>query len=162
IDAAAIADLRLDIDAAPLPGITEPGKVFISGGALYMTDSGTDAEKAAAWEFMKFFDSLDSQKTIHLKGSYLPITPEVLNDPEVQAVWANDAAGQWLATAHSQFANIDPDFSGPAVGPFTEQRDIMNKSLEELLLNDRDPAEVLDEAAQKVSQALAAYADANF
>ncbi len=162
IDAAAIADLRLDIDAAPLPGITEPGKVFISGGALYMTDSGTDAEKAAAWEFMKFFDSLDSQKTIHLKGSYLPITPEVLNDPEVQAVWANDAAGQWLATAHSQFANIDPDFSGPAVGPFTEQRDIMNKSLEELLLNDRDPAEVLDEAAQKVTQALAAYADANF
>ncbi|MGI9603183.1 MAG: extracellular solute-binding protein [Acidimicrobiales bacterium] len=162
IDTAAIDDLRLDIDAAPLPGLTEPGKVFISGGAVYMTNSGSEAEMAAAWEFMKFMSLVESQKTIHLKGSYLPISPEVLNDPEVQLVWENDAAGRWLATAHGQFEAIDPAFSGPAVGPFTEQRDIMNTSLEELLLAGGIPTEVLQGASDELTEALEAYADANF
>ncbi|MDH3706059.1 MAG: extracellular solute-binding protein, partial [Acidimicrobiia bacterium] len=157
-----IDGLRLQIDASPMPGITDPGKVFISGGAVYMTNTGSPEEQAAAWEFMKFMNEVEAQKTIHLKGSYLPITPAVLNDPEVQAVWEDDAAGQWLATAHSQFANIDPDSAGPAVGPFTEQREAMNNSLEELLLAGGDPQAVLDQAELEINEALAAYTDANF
>ncbi|MCP4227477.1 MAG: hypothetical protein GY773_29380 [Actinomycetia bacterium] len=111
---------------------------------------------------MKYVSGGEQQKIVHLKGSYLPTNAEVLNDPEVQSVWATDAAGQWLATAYSQLANIDPEFPGPAVGPFTEQRDIFNASLEELLLGGGDPATVLADAEAQLTDALTDYADANF
>ena len=160
--AGGITDLSLDLDVAPMPGLREPGKVFISGGAYFIANTGSDAEQAAAWEFMKFLNNTESQKTIHLKGSYLPIIEEVLNDPDVQSVWANDAAGQWLATAHAQLTAIDPDFAGPVIGPFTEQRQIIQDSLEAMLLGGEDPAAVLAEAEQLVTEALEQYADQNF
>ncbi len=155
-------DLDINIDVAPLPGLNEAGRIFMSGGAYYMTDNGTDAEKAAAWEFMKYISGVDQQKIIHLKGSYLPTNAAVLNDAEVQAVWQNDAAGQWLATAYAQLGRIDTDFPGPAIGPFTEQREIFSGSLEELLLGGGDPAAILAEASADLNEALSDYADANF
>jgi len=155
-------ELNINIDVAPLPGLNSAGAIFISGGAYYITDSGSDAEKAAAWEFMKYISGVDQQKTIHLKGSYLPTNAAVLNDAEVQAVWQNDAAGQWLATAYAQLAVINPEFPGPAIGPFTEQRQILNRSLEELILGGGDPATILADAAADLDAALADYADANF
>ena len=156
------ADLSINIDAAPMPGLREPGQVFVSGGAYYMSNGGSEAERAAAWEFMKFIGQVEQQKIVHLKGSYLPVNPDVLGDPEVQAVWSTDAAGSWLATGHAQLAAIDGSFPGPAIGPFSEQRDIFDDSLEELLLGDGEPAEVLAEAEASLTAALVDYADANF
>lgn len=155
-------DLTIDVDVAPFPGLDEAGQIFPSGGLVYMTDTGTDATRAAAWEFMKYVNEAAQQKLVHLKGSYLPVNDEVANDPEVQAVWENDAAGQWLATAFAQLADIDPDFPGPVIGPFTEQREIMNDSLERLLLSGEDPETVLADAEAEITEALEAYVDANF
>ena len=157
-----ITDLSLELDVAPMPGLNEPGKVFISGGAYFIMNTSSDAEQAAAWEFMKYLNNAESQKTIHLKGSYLPITDEVLDDPDVQSVWANDAAGQWLATAHGQLADIDPEFAGPVIGPFTEQRMIIQDSLEAVLLGGEDPAAALATAEEQINEALERYADQNF
>lgn len=155
-------DLSINIDAAPLPGLDEPGRVFLSGGGFYMTNTGSDAEQAAAWEFMKFVNEVEQQKIMHLKGSYLPINPAVRDDPEVQSVWQNDAAGQWLATAYGQIAGIDPDFPGPVIGPFTEQREAFSESLERVLLGGEDPAAVLADTEATLNEALEDYADANF
>jgi len=155
-------DLTINIDAAPFPGLREPGHVNLGGGGFYMTNTGTDAEQSAAWEFMKFVSEVEQQKVVHLKGSYLPINPAVRDDPEVQAVWQSDAAGQWLATSYGQLADIDPNFPGPVIGPFTEQRDAFNQSLERLLLGGDDPADVLAETEAAVNEALEDYADADF
>ncbi len=155
-------ELNIDLDVAPFPGLREPGRVFVSGGAFYMTLSGSEAEQAAAWEFMKYVNGVEQQKIVHLKGSYLPVSDEVANDTQVQQVWANDRAGAWLQTSYEQLLAIDPAFPGPAVGPFSEQRDIMNRSLDELILADRDPEEVLREAEAELNDALQAYNDANF
>ncbi len=162
VDIEGVTDLSIDMGVAPFPGLREPGRAAISGGAYYMTNTGSDAELAAAWEFMKFLNEFEQQKVVHLKASYLPINDEVLNDPEVQRVWETDAAGQWLATAHAQLSAIDPDNPGPAVGPFSEQRGIFNRSLEELMLEGRDPADILADAEDDVNEALQDYVDANF
>ncbi|MEM7141337.1 MAG: extracellular solute-binding protein [Actinomycetota bacterium] len=156
------SDLSIDLHAAPLPGLREPGKVFVSGGAMYMTANGSPAEQAAAWEFIKFVNQVDQQKVIHLRGSYLPVSDEVASDPQVQQVWANDAAGMWLETSYEQVQGIDPDFPGPAVGPFSEQREIFQQSLEELFLAGGDPETVLQAAEDAFNEALEAYTDANF
>ncbi len=155
-------DLAIDLGVAPFPGLREPGRVFPTGGAFYITLSGTDAEQAAAWEFMKYVNGVEQQKIIHLKGSYLPINAGVVNDPEVRSVWETDAAGRWLATAYAQLEAIDPDFPGPILGPFTEQRDIINTALEDMILGGADPATVLATAEAELNEALADYVDANF
>ena len=162
VDVEGVTDLTVDISVAPFPGLEEAGRVAISGGAYYMTNTGTDAEQAAAWEFMKFVNEFEQQKVVHLKASYLPINEDVLNDPEVQSVWQTDAAGQWLATAHAQLSAIDPENPGPAIGPFSEQRGIFNRSLEELMLEGRDPADILADAEADLNEALEDYVDANF
>ena len=162
VDVTGVTELNLDLDVAAFPGIEEPGIVGMSGGAVYMTLSGSEAEQAAAWEFMKFVNELEQQKLVHLKGSYLPISDEVLGDPEVQQVWETDAAGQWLATAYAQTAAVDPESPGPAVGPFSEQRGAFNDALEELMLEGLDPQTVIDNAEATINEALDAYADANF
>ena len=58
--------------------------------------------------------------------------------------------------------NIDPDFPGPVIGPFTEERDIINESLERLLLSGESPETVLADAEAELTEALEAYLDANF
>ena len=156
------ADLTINIGVAPMPGLRSPGKVFISGGGYYISNTVSDAEQAAAWEFLKYVGEPAQQKILHLKGSYLPINAAVLADPEVRSVWETDAAGQWLAIAYDQLTTIDPQFPGPAIGPFSEQREIFNRSLEELLLEGRDPVDVLADAEDALNDALSDYADADF
>tara|TARA_S200000501_G_scaffold315798_1_gene308285 strand:+ start:1283 stop:2869 length:1587 start_codon:yes stop_codon:yes gene_type:complete len=156
------AELNLDIDVAPLPGLRGPGQVFVSGGGFYMTQSGTAAEQSAAWEFMKFVNALEQQKLIHLKGSYLPVFDTVANDDEVRQVWSADTAGQWLATAYGQLENIDPNLPGPAIGPFSEYGDIIDYSLDELILSGVAPEIVLADAQDAVTAALQAYNEADF
>lgn len=135
-----------------------------SSSSCWVHRAAARAPRCGCWPARSRLAAPDQQKIIHLKGSYLPVNAEVANDPEVQAVWENDAAGQWLATAFGQLADIDPEFPGPMFGPFTEHRDIINASLEELLLSGADPATVLAEAEAEaeVTEALEAYLDANF
>ena len=49
-----------------------------------------------------------------------------------------------------------------AVGPFSEQRAALNRSLEELLFGGADPAAALAEAQAVVDEALEEYAEASF
>ncbi len=68
-------DLAIDVGVAPFPGLNEPGQIFASGGLVYMTDTGSDAERAAAWEFVKYINEAAQQKIIHLKGRTCPSMP---------------------------------------------------------------------------------------
>ena len=44
-----------------LPGLEEPGQGQIGGGAWYLTNGGTEEQQAAAWDFMKWFNSTPQQ-----------------------------------------------------------------------------------------------------
>ena len=69
--------------AGPFPGVEEPGKVRISGGAFYMTNTVAPEVQAGAWEFMKYMQTTDGQVGWHLTGSYLPTTQAAGSDPRV-------------------------------------------------------------------------------
>ncbi|OWY63287.1 hypothetical protein B7486_53925, partial [cyanobacterium TDX16] len=61
-------ELTLDIDAAPFPGIDEPGQVQVGGGVLYLMEGGESAEQAAAWDFVEYFNTPEAQATMSLVG----------------------------------------------------------------------------------------------
>lgn len=160
--AAEYTDLGLDIGVATLPGLEAAGAGQIGGGAWFMTNTGSDEEQAGAWEFLKFINELESQKLMHLKGSYLPARQSVAEDPDVIFAWEENAAGQWLKVAVDQFNELDPEFPGPQIGPYTETRQALKEMLEAVILTGAEPAAAIDDAEAEVNEALQAYEDANF
>ncbi len=160
--AAEFADLRLDIGVANIPGLEEAGGYQLGGGAWFMTNTVTPEEQAGAWEFIKFINEVESQKLMHLKGSYMPVRQSVADDPDVVFAWEENAAGQWLKVAVDQFNALDPEFPGPQIGPYTETRQALREMLEAVLLTGTEPDAAIAEAETVVNDALQAYEDANF
>jgi sn-glycerol 3-phosphate transport system substrate-binding protein len=156
------ADLDLDLEVAPYPGLDEPGRAQITGGAYYLTEQDPEVV-AASWDFLEFMNSLPAQTEMNLDGSYLPTIEGAGDAPELAAVWETTLSGQWLATAYDQLlTGVDPDFPGPVMGPYTDFRAIMRSEVESMLVDDREPAEVLAEIQSQLDEALATYEEQNF
>jgi sn-glycerol 3-phosphate transport system substrate-binding protein len=154
---------QLDIGAAKVPGIDEVGQVQMGGGAWYMTNSGPPHVQAAAWDFMKFFNSVPSQVTWNLRGSYLPYRTTAIDEPAVEERWTTTIAGRWLAIAYEELrTGVDPDFPGPLIGPYDQFRAAIRSSVEELVFAGDEPSTVVSRAADTTTAALQRYADENF
>jgi sn-glycerol 3-phosphate transport system substrate-binding protein len=161
---ATVEDLsKLDIGAGMFPGISEPGKMQVGGFAWYMTTGGEDAEQAAAWDFMKFLNTTDSQVTLTLVASALPWLTSAVDDPRIQEAWSSSLAGQWLALAYDQQENgLDPAFPGPLIGPYGEVRTAIEDSMDRLLLEDVSVDDAIGQADADIDAALQQYLDEGF
>jgi ABC-type glycerol-3-phosphate transport system substrate-binding protein len=94
-----------------------------------------------------------------LKGSYLPVTQAVQDAPEVQALFSDSRAGQWLSIANSQLLSIDPSFPGPAIGPYNEFRAGLHAMLDDVVLGSAEPAGAIEEFNAAFQDDLSSYAD---
>jgi sn-glycerol 3-phosphate transport system substrate-binding protein len=162
-DTSAIDLSALDIGAGEVPGIEQPGRLQMGGGAWYMTNTQPPEVQAAAWDFMKFFNSQSSQVTWNLRGGYLPYRTSAVDTPAIQERWTTTLAGQWLAIAYDELLNgVDPDFPGPLLGPYDEFRVAIRKSIEQMVFNGQPPDQVVSQAATETTDALQRYQDENF
>ena len=153
----------LDIGAGPVPGISEPGKLQMGGGAWYITNTTPPEVQAAAWDFISWFNTVPNQVTWNLVGSYLPYNTEAVDDPELQERWTTTLSGQWLALAYDELqTGVDPAFPGPLMGPYDEFRVALRDSVDEMIFNDGEPAAVVTEASDQTTEALQRYIDENF
>lgn len=153
----------LDIGAGPVPGISEPGQLQMGGGAWYITNTTPPEVQAAAWDFIQFFNTVPSQVTWNLVGSYLPYNTEAVDDPELQERWTTTLSGQWLALAYDELqTGVDPAFPGPLMGPYDEFRVAIRDSVDEMIFNGGAPADAVTEASDQTTEALQRYIDENF
>lgn len=153
----------LDIDASQFAGIDEPGHIQVGGGVYYIMSTTPPEVQAAAWDFMKYVNTVDTQVVSNLEGGADPVLMSVADVPEVQQTWQDTLSGQWLAISFDQQANgIDPDFPGPLVGPYTEMRTAIRSAVEDMILNDKEPADVLATAEQEITDAIHDYDEENF
>lgn len=153
----------LNIDANQFPGIDGPGHIQVGGGVYYMMSTTAPEVQAAAWDYMKFVNSVDAQVMSNLQGGNDPVLLSVADVPEVQQTWEDTLSGQWLAISFAQQENgIDPEFPGPLVGPYTEMRTAIRSAVEDMILNDKEPADVLATAEQEITDAIHDYEEENF
>ena len=156
-------DLSLDIDVAQLPGLDQPGRAQITGGAYYVMSEQEPEVIAGAWDFLEFLNTLPAQTEMNLDGSYLPTVEGAADSPELASVWESTLSGEWLATAYDQLVTgVDPAFPGPVMGPYTDFRAIMRSEVERMLTGDRDPAAVLADIQRRLDEALTAYEEQSF
>ncbi len=162
-DTAGVDLTKLAFDAGPFPGLSEPGKVQIGGGAWYMTNTTPPEVQAAAWDFITWWNRPETQVVWHLDGSYLPFSQEAATDPRVTDSWTNDQSGRWLSVSYEQLTEgVDPDWPGPLIGPYDQFRDALEGAVDAVALSGADPAGEITRAADATTEAITAYNEENF
>lgn len=153
------AGLDLDIGVGAFPGVEEPGQGQIGGGAWYLTNGGTVEEQAAAWDFMKWFNSTEQQIRWAQEGSGLPIVRSAAESPELIDAWKSSLGGRWNQIALDVLANVDPDFPGPLIGDYKATREAIREAYERALIGDGNIEAAITQADEKITAASQEYKD---
>ena len=147
----------IDVDVAPLPGLSEAGRGQVSGSAWYLSAAATPAQQAAAWTFMKWWNQPAQQVAWSLEGTYLPYNSQAVSDAGLQAVWQHTQRGQWLDTAYTQITNVDTGSPGPLIGPYSAVRAAIVQSMSAVTQGDMDPAITVNETDSTIDADLVEY-----
>ena len=148
-------------ESAPFPGLTEPGKARVSGGAFYIV-SGTKSQKmsdesiAGAWDFYQFMSKPENVVQMHIESTYLPVISPAEDDPKLAKFWKDDIAGRLVATARKQLDTIDPKKPGPRMGPYPEYVVSLRNALDRVMFSNEDPKKSLDQANGEINKSLGA------
>ncbi len=119
-----------------------PGQVQnlvpVGGSVLAMT-SNDKWRQQAAWDFMKFMTSAESNAKIVIKTGYMPVTTTAANHPDLVAYFK---ANPERAVAIEQLKFTRPQASVISLGKGTE---ILRQMVEKLLIANMDPKTVMQE-----------------
>lgn len=146
------------VTVAPGPGLGGAGRGRVGGMAWYLVD-GDDASVAASWDFIKFSNRPDNQVRWTLEGSYLPVSEEARQDPELVEAFRTTRGGRWLAIAADSLEGIDPDFPGPVVGPYPQMTTAVRSAIERVVLEGEPVPQAVEELDRALQEQLTAYAD---
>lgn len=138
--------------AAPFPGMTEPGRVRVSSGGFYVVNQVAPEVQSAAWDFISWMLQEEQAVEWLTSGSYMPVQASVVDDPDVIAYYRDDPAGRMIGVAAAQLGQIDPAAPGPLIGPYVPFTQVVDDSLQSLLLGG-DPVDVVIEQADAQIQA---------
>jgi sn-glycerol 3-phosphate transport system substrate-binding protein len=147
----------IDLGTGPLPGLAGgTGGVTVGGASLYIMAESPPEEQQAAWEFIKFLVSPETQAEwfsgsgyIASRASSYDLAPaiEVIDQyPQFQA--AVDQLAESPATTAA---------AGPLMGAYQDVREAVTSAIEEMLLTGKSPADALADAAAESNQALETY-----
>jgi sn-glycerol 3-phosphate transport system substrate-binding protein len=81
------ADFEVGIAFLPHPADKEREGVVIGGASLWMIDGKPEEETKAAWEFMKFLQTPESQGKWHVGTGYFAINPDAYETQVVKDAW---------------------------------------------------------------------------
>ena len=149
--------LDLNMDAGPYPGVDAAGRGQVGGLVWYMSNTVPPEQQAAAWDFMKFNNSVEAQVQWGIDGSTAPISKAAADDPALQEAWSSTLGGQWVKVAYDVLAGIDTEFPGPVIGPYDEVRVAIEKAMDQVLLDDGDIDAAVVEADATITAALESY-----
>jgi sn-glycerol 3-phosphate transport system substrate-binding protein len=162
VDDTAVDTSGLDIDAAPYPGLSEPGKVGLGGGVWYLSNTTPPEVQAAGWDFARWFDEPEQQVRWNVEGSYLPWNLAAADEPALQDFWSDTVTGSWLSIAYDQLLNSDPEWPGPLIGPYDDTRNAIRDALDGMILEGKPPADVIPPTNDAITAAIDKYNEENF
>lgn len=144
-----------ELGTAYIPAVNDEGKggVSVGGGSLWIMDNGDDKRAEAAFEFIKFMISPDSQAEWAAKTGYFPITKEAYELEKMQEHLANNPE---FKTAVDQLREPN-NRPGALLGVFSEARAATEEGLEKVLNNELSPEEAVNMVSEKINKALKKY-----
>jgi sn-glycerol 3-phosphate transport system substrate-binding protein len=144
-----------DIGVGPMPGPVPPPTALVGGAAVYVTEGKSDAEAAAAWDFMKYMVSPEVQSLFATLTGYVPMRSDALEIEPAVSVYRDDPR---YRVAYDQLVKTpdSPASLGPILGPQREIRSITANAVAEIF-NGGDVQSALTNAADQSNALLANY-----
>jgi sn-glycerol 3-phosphate transport system substrate-binding protein len=146
------------VRTAPLPArdAKTPGGAVVGGNSIWILKDKPAAERQAAYRFLKFMASKESQRAWHVGTGYFPIRGDVIAELEKEGFYARNPAAK---TAIDQLrATPDlPATRGALLGSFPETREYVESALELILAGYETPDQALAWAQSRSNDALARY-----
>lgn len=136
----------------PVADGKDPNGIIVGGASLWITNQVPEEDQEAAWEFIKFVTGKEVQAEWAASTGYFPITPAAYEEEVLKEI--HDEFPQYI-TAIDQLkeTNANPASNGPLTEIMPEARKIIETALGEMY-EGKDPKEALDEAADKITNAL--------
>jgi sn-glycerol 3-phosphate transport system substrate-binding protein len=141
----------------PKVDAADSGGPIIGGASLWIDGPGhSAAEQRAAWEFVKFLVSRDTQATWHTRTGYFPVSRGALDVP---------ADRQWRAE-HPQFdtairqldqTRLTVATQGCLLGVMPQARKAVEDAVEAAILGRKSAKQALDDAVASLTDPIAKY-----
>ena len=144
-----------DIGIGPLPGPSGTPTALVGGAALYIVADHGDEVAAAAWDYIMFLVSPESQSEWAVQTGYVPIRTDALELEPVASTYANDGR---FRVAYDQLIGSpdEPALQGPILGPQREIRVVTARAVAEVF-EGADPQTALSAAAARANTLIAEY-----
>ncbi len=132
------------------------GGVIIGGASLWMMDNKDEAKKNAAWKFIEFTTTPDSQATWSMSTGYFAVNPKAYETPAMKDFIAQNPN---FTTAINQLKDtpVNGYTAGVLSGVATESRTIFNEAMEKTYDGTYTPEQAVSFLAEKVNAAIANY-----
>jgi sn-glycerol 3-phosphate transport system substrate-binding protein len=145
----------IGVGPMPAPGSVDAPGAIVGGASLWIVNQDDPERAAAAWDFISYLISPQSQSTWAAATGYIPIRSSALELDPIASTYANDprfkvAYDQLLEAAESAAA------IGAVLGPQREIRTLTARAIA-TVLQGGDVATTLTEAAQQANALLADY-----
>jgi sn-glycerol 3-phosphate transport system substrate-binding protein len=136
----------------PYPEEVERQGVAIGGASLWMSKGISEEKQEAAWEFMKYLQTPESQAKWHIGTGYFAINPAAYDEDIVKQEW--EKYPQFKVTVE-QLQQTKPSVAtqGALISVFPESRQQVVTALENLYQG-TDPQEALDQAVEGTNRAI--------
>jgi sn-glycerol 3-phosphate transport system substrate-binding protein len=142
------------VGVAPLPG-PSGGGVVVGGAGLWLVERDqSDAQKAAAWDYVRWLNEPEQQSRWHVGTGYMPIRRAAIESDDIQQLWTDEPS---FRVAYDQLLASEAEFGGPVVGDYAGLRDAIVEGLERMILQGVSPDVALAEAKRQADQAIETY-----
>jgi sn-glycerol 3-phosphate transport system substrate-binding protein len=144
---------------APVPGI--PGKVpegspGVYTRSLWIMSARPEAERDAAWKFIKWFAEPEQQAEWFGGSGYLPVSNSAYDLPAAKDVIARYPQFQIPADLFAKTATTTAAL-GPLLGPFQQVRNAVRAAIESMVSGSASPDEAMAAAVKASNAAISDY-----
>lgn len=140
--------LRFPFGMAAIP-YSKVNTSVLSGTNVAIFSYFSEAEILAAWKFIKWFTDTDQTARWGIETTYMPVRKSAYRTEKVKEAIRKDPN---MKVALTMLENIDFE---PQVAPWFECRAILGKATEALVLSDKTPKQILDDAVAEMNEVLA-------
>jgi sn-glycerol 3-phosphate transport system substrate-binding protein len=123
---------------------------------VYISKKVPAVDQAAAWEFVQWIDSTQSQATWAAGTGYIPVRKSSAQTATIQHLWAT-APGYKVAYDQLLNAVNDPASSGSVIGPYVDVRTDILTAEENMYQSNTTPSAALSAAQKAVDSSLSQY-----
>jgi sn-glycerol 3-phosphate transport system substrate-binding protein len=149
---------NVSLGVAPFPVLSAnvQGGIEPGGSALYISNRVPVAQQAAAWEYIQFLDSTNSQATWSAGTGYIPLRKSSVQTSTIQTLWSAQPA---FKVAYEQLLSgrTTAATAGAVIGPYDSVRTTMLDAEESMFQQGTSPSAALRSASGQIDSILASY-----